>query len=181
MTQLNTADAAGCDVIARAFNRSFAKRYATVMVGGADEPVYLPAAGTVPARVFFRADFAASALHEAAHWCIAGTVRRRLIDYGYRYQPPPRDAAARQDFFAAERDVQALERVFARCARVPFQISADDFATSVRERDVFAAAVGARADAIVRRGLPLRASIFAGALLRLFGELAPQAAVEPSG
>ena len=40
------------------------------MVGGAAEPLYLPDRGTRTAELHYREDFAASALHEAAHWCI---------------------------------------------------------------------------------------------------------------
>ena len=48
------------------FDRCFGERYLTRLCGGAEEPLYLPAVGEQPAQLFFRADYAASALHEAA-------------------------------------------------------------------------------------------------------------------
>ena len=112
--------------IAACFNRVFYPAYGTQMRGGAEEPLYVPAADGEPARVYYREDFAASALHEAAHWCIAGRQRRALADFGYSYQPPPRSEAAQQRFFALELRTQALESLFAAAAGVPFQPSADN-------------------------------------------------------
>lgn len=73
-----------------------------------------------------REDFAASALHEAAHWCVAGKRRRRLPDYGYTYVPPPRGAAGQAQFFACELRNQATELYLATRAGVDFVASADD-------------------------------------------------------
>src|SRR5262249_47350411 len=104
--------------IAAVFNRQFARSHRTVMVGGSVEPLYLPARGIEPALVTYTRDYPASALHEAAHWCLAGPSRRKLRDYGYWYVPGPRNPAQRRAFFAAEVDVQALEAEFARVAGV---------------------------------------------------------------
>jgi elongation factor P hydroxylase len=152
--------------IAAVFNATFAARFATVMLGGAQEPLYLPVMNGAPARIFYRSDFAASALHEAAHWCIAGPLRRRHVDYGYGYVPPPRPAAARRAFFGAERDAQALECVFAESAGLPFRISADDFAATTQERNVFAAAVARRCAELRSSGMPARARLFSAALVQ---------------
>ena len=149
--------------IARLFNATFAARYATVMIGGAAEPLYLPRDGTSPARIFYTRDFPASVLHEAAHWCVAGSARRALVDYGYTYAPPPRSHEDRAAFFAAERDVQALECVFARCAGLEFSISADDFGVTVGEREAFALVVAARSIERARH-LSGRAAAFAAVL-----------------
>ena len=108
------------------FNTCFGASHNTLMQGGAAEPVYLPACEAAPATVCYREDFAASALHEAAHWCIAGPHRRTLEDFGYGYVPPPRSEAQQQRFFALECRNQALEKVFADCAGLPFRVSADD-------------------------------------------------------
>src|SRR5690606_39383874 len=52
---------------------------------------YLPASEPDGlARVVFAHGFFASALHEIAHWCIAGDYRRTLHDYGYWYCPDGR-------------------------------------------------------------------------------------------
>ena len=151
------------DALASTFNRTFASRYATVMIGGAAEPLYVPQVGALPARIFYTRDFAASVLHEAAHWCIAGRARRVLVDYGYAYAPPPRSLDDRLAFFRAECDVQALECVFARCAGRDFRISADDFGATAEEREAFARAVEERA-AERARALRGRAAAFAAAL-----------------
>ncbi len=120
----------------------------TVCKGGALEPLYRPSADGGGLHVLhYRADYAASALHEIAHWCIAGAQRRTLTDFGYQYVPPPRSPAAQQRFLDAECRTQALEAVFAERAGVSFQVSIDNFpvpdmaAEFDRQRDVFEARV----------------------------------------
>ena len=114
--------------IAGCFNVSLGRRHRVRLLGGATEPFYLPGA---PDRcgwalIRYTRDFAASALHELAHWCIAGQRRRRLPDYGYWYHPPPRDPAVRDAFAAVEVPVQALESVFADACGLEFRVSIDD-------------------------------------------------------
>ncbi len=86
--------------IVRTFNDTFLASHHTAMRGGAAEPLYLPAVGATPAQIVFTYDYPASALHEAAHWCLAGEQRRTQRDYGYWYVPGPRNAAQRAAFFA---------------------------------------------------------------------------------
>lgn len=112
--------------IARRFNGTVGRRYHAVLIGGADEPLYQPAASGRPAEIRYTRDYAQSALHELAHWCIAGPERRGLLDYGYWYDPPPRAGRARELFFAVEGRVQGLELLFARAAGVRFHVSFDD-------------------------------------------------------
>ncbi len=119
--------------IAACFNREFADSHNTVMLGGAAEPLYLPATAQAAAQLFYREDYAASALHEAAHWCIAGRQRRTLVDFGYAYQPPPRSPEQQALFFNLELRTQTLERVFAQAAGVEFQPSADNLACNTGE------------------------------------------------
>ena len=71
------------------FNHVFQAADATILCGGAAEPYYEPGA---PSVIYFREDFVRSALHEVAHWCVAGPVRRGLPDYGYWYAPDGRNA-----------------------------------------------------------------------------------------
>ena len=94
--------------IAACFNATFLHTEQTRMRGGAREPLYVPARDGQPAELRYREDFAASALHEAAHWCIAGRERRLLADFGYAYQPPPRTAAQQCGFYTLELKTQAL-------------------------------------------------------------------------
>ncbi len=92
-----------------------------------------------PAQIVFTHDYPASALHEAAHWCLAGPLRRTQRDYGYWYVPGPRNPVQREAFFRAEADVQALEAIFARTCGVRFVVSADDFDASPEELERFEA------------------------------------------
>ena len=109
------------------------------MQGGAAEPLYLPAQNGRASELYYREDFAASALHEAAHWCIAGRARRDRIDFGYQYQPPPRSQQGQQAFFASEVKTQALEGLFAQVAHVDFQASADNLHANVTEFELLLA------------------------------------------
>jgi elongation factor P hydroxylase len=143
--------------------------------GGASEPLYLPASAGRDAIIFYRADYAASALHEVAHWCIAGAERRRREDYGYWYIPDGRDAAQQRAFQQAEQQPQALEWHFARAAGVPFRISLDNLAASTDDGPAFAAAVAAQAQRLCQTGLPPRAESFRRALASRFGGVAAPA------
>ncbi len=63
------------------FNQSFAATYNTRLERGDDEPIYLPADAEVDHhRIIFAHGFFASALHEVAHWLLAGEVRRTQVD-----------------------------------------------------------------------------------------------------
>jgi elongation factor P hydroxylase len=54
-------------------------------------------------------DYLASALHEVAHWCLAGVERRKLEDYGYWYSPDGRSRGEQSAFENVEARPQALE------------------------------------------------------------------------
>ncbi len=53
--------------------------------------------------------FYASALHEIAHWCIAGENRCQQVDYGYWYEPNGRSEERQFEFEKVEVKPQALE------------------------------------------------------------------------
>ena len=53
-------------------------------------------------RIVFTHDYFASALHEVAHWCVAGPERRRLTDYGYWYAPDGRTEKQQMEFERVE-------------------------------------------------------------------------------
>ena len=124
--------------IAACFNRCFGHSRQVRMIGGALEPLYLPAAEGRLAELYYREDFAASALHEAAHWCIAGHRRRLQMDFGYHYEAPPRSKAGQQRFFSLEIRAQALESIFTRAAGLEFRPSADNLEADLT---VFSAAL----------------------------------------
>ncbi|MDX1454750.1 MAG: elongation factor P hydroxylase, partial [Gammaproteobacteria bacterium] len=101
------------DALIRLFNSLFEDSHNTILVRGDDEPLYLPAdTGHPRHRIIFAHGFFASALHEIAHWCIAGPQRRQLVDYGYWYRPDGRNAEEQRAFEDVEARPQALERIF---------------------------------------------------------------------
>lgn len=134
-------------------------------LGGAAEPLYLPAAAGVPAQLHYSHDHAASALHEISHWCIASPARRALPDFGYRYLPAPRTRAQQSEFLRLEVGAQALERCFAELAGVHFNLSFDDLNDEHRDlRGAFSQAVEQRYQNLHAGGMSARALRFAQAL-----------------
>ena len=156
------------------FNRAFRDSFNTLLVGGADEPLYRPADGVDDChRLFYREDYFSSALHEIAHWCIAGEARRQQLDFGYWYNPDGRTSAQQRAFEQVEIRPQALEWIFSIAAGIAFfvsadNLSADDEAASGPSRE-FLLAVEDRAREYCRHGLPPRAEKFARALQQFYG------------
>jgi len=109
------------------FNRLFKESENTILVKGDDEPIYLPANDVSPYnRVVFAHGYFTSALHEISHWCIAGKERRKLVDFGYWYEPDGRTIEQQQSFEKVEIKPQALEWIFSIAAGIRFNISADN-------------------------------------------------------
>ena len=110
------------------FAACFEDNYQTVLQGGREEPLYLPSSdpASSPHRVVYRADYFASALHELAHWCLAGAERREQEDYGYWYSPDGRSAEQQEAFERAEARPQALESLFSEACGFEFHLSADN-------------------------------------------------------
>ena len=146
------------------FNRCFAQSH-TKLVGGACEPFYAP--GTREARVYFREDYASSALHEIAHWCIAGVDRRQKPDYGYWYSDE-RDVEQQRRFETVEVKPQALEWIFSEAAGIDFRVSCDNFDESTLDMSGFSAGVHA-AVIVWLNDLPPRAERFIHALIAQTG------------
>lgn len=146
--------------IAGCFNSTLGLRYRVRLIGGAHEPLYQPGDPDW-ALIRYKLDYPASALHELAHWCIAGHARRKQVDYGYWYDPPPRTESAQVRFAAVELPVQALESILARACERPFQVSVDDVDGSPEFAAVFSAqvAVHARQMELVGRAEALRANL----------------------
>lgn len=129
--------------IAGVFNRRLGRRHGVRLIGGASEPLYEPGSEGHCATIRYTRDYPASALHELAHWCIAGAARRQQIDYGYWYQPPPRTAQQQKAFSRAELPVQTLEARFARACGLRFRVSVDDVGGDNSQAQVFQAEVEA--------------------------------------
>lgn len=158
-------------LLEQVFFDCFHADFRTRLVGGAAEPLYLPANDERDALIYYREDFAASALHEVAHWCIAGEQRRQQEDYGYWYAPDGRDASQQQAFEQVEVLPQAVEWHLALAAAVEFNISADNLDAPGDSRD-FALAVSERAIALCREPLPSRAARYRDALVAACGGIA---------
>ena len=108
------------------FNRTFTATN-TLLVGGGVEPVYLPSDNSIaPHQLIYREDYFSSALHEIAHWCIAGDKRREKKDFGYWYLPDGRDQNQQKAFEQVEVKPQALEWMFSVAAGIRFCLSADN-------------------------------------------------------
>ena len=154
----------------RIFAACFANECRTVLEGGGDEPLYVPSPGpdTIPHRIVYRADYFASALHEVAHWCLAGAERRTQEDYGYWYAPDGRSAEQQAEFERVEARPQALEWIFSDACRFPFNLSADNLEGGFAPSRTFEAAVREARTHFLEAGLPARAARFHEALHQAF-------------
>lgn len=155
-------------IISTIFDQEFGQSCNAALLGGAAEPVYLPAdANNSRNRLFFREDYVSSALHEIAHWCIAGVERRKLEDFGYWYHPDGRTDQQQRFFEAAEVKPQALEWMFSIACGQRFLLSVDNLnGDSSRDKN-FAQAVVDQALAWCEEGaLPSRAEQFLSRLAR---------------
>jgi len=143
--------------------------------GAADEPVYEPAGAgdghdeNTHHQIVFAHGYFSSALHEVAHWCVAGKERRLLPDFGYWYRPDGRTQAQQLEFEQVEVKPQALEWLFSLASQRGFTASADNLAGEESSDLAFRLAVSAQARYYVEHGLPHRAKAFALKLEQEFG------------
>lgn len=171
------------EAISQIFDHCFAEDFNTRLCAGAEEPLYLPAGmddaelGYSPSdthRLFFRHDYVASAFHEVAHWCIAGSERREQKDYGYWYAPDGRDAAQQREFELVEVKPQALEWLLCLAAGRDFRLSIDNLSGEAINVRPFADAVVAQARRYAQTGLPPRAETLCLALREYSGAAMPE-------
>jgi len=150
------------------FRDCFFAEFRTVLEGGGSEPLYRPSVvpESSPHRVIYREDYFASALHEVAHWCIAGLERRDVEDYGYWYVPEGRDEGQQAAFERVEAKPQALEWIFSEACGFEFNLSADNLGGSAGPSDSFARAVRKEKQRYGVGPLPDRAHRFREALVR---------------
>ena len=141
-------------------NREVLQRHGTRLVGGFPEPFYKAPTTNTLAEIQFTRDHERSALHELAHWCIAGKVRRRMDDYGYWYEPDGRTEQQQARFFEVEIKPQALEKYFCQALEIPFHVSIDNLGNSgIDGIDQFSAGVDRQYATYTAAGLPKRASV----------------------
>jgi len=160
-----------CDQLIALFNTLFQERYNTILVKGEDEPIYLPADEEHPHhRVIFAHGFFASALHEIAHWCVAGAERRKLEDFGYWYKPDGRTADEQALFERVEVAPQALEWIMAQASGLKFNFSADNLSAGIGASDSFKQNVHAKVQSYLANGLPERHGMLVSAMLSHFNQ-----------
>lgn len=143
------------------FRATFFHDFATVLEGGALEPVYLPGN---PNRICYTHDYFRSALHEIAHWCVAGPARREQEDYGYWYAPDGRNAEQQAQFASVEVLPQAYEALFCAACGHDFRVSLDNLNGDGGDEQSFALMVRRRAEALLERQLPERVQRWCEAL-----------------
>lgn len=158
----------------RIFNDLFYADYNTKLELGGDEPIYLPADDQYDYhRIIFARGFYASALHEIAHWCVAGPERRLVEDFGYWYVPDGRSYEVQMEFEKVEIRPQAYEWILAASAGFPFNVSCDNLAGDFQpDRLAFMTKVQHDVLNILHAGLPLRVRLLSDAL-RAFYQIPP--------
>lgn len=156
------------------FNHSFLNEYNTKLELGGDEPIYLPADDKNPHhRIIFARGFYASALHEIAHWCVAGSKRRLLEDFGYWYEPDGRTEQIQSEFEKVEIRPQAYEWILSVSAGFPFNVSCDNLHGDFEpDRIAFMQKVHKEVGQILEQGMPIRVKQLSEAL-RSFYHVAP--------
>ncbi len=148
------------------FNRTFFDTFNTKLELGGDEPIYLPADESIAHhRIVFARGFYASALHEIAHWCVAGPERRLLEDFGYWYHPDGRSEQVQAEFEKVEVRPQAYEWILSVSAGFPFTVSCDNLSGDFEpDRLAFMAKVHQEVMGILQQGLPERVRMLSEAL-----------------
>jgi len=150
------------------FDRLFSRSLNTRLLPGGDEPIYLPADATVNYhRVVFSHDYVASALHEVAHWCVAGAPRRELEDYGYWYAPDGRSSKQQAEFEQVEVKPQALEWLLSVAAGLAFRVSADNLEAELGASEAFKDAIHKQVLDYITGGLSDRVAALVDALAHL--------------
>ena len=142
------------------FNRLFESVENTRLVRGGAEPVYLPASKDCHYhQVVFAHGFFSSALHEVAHWCLAGRERRLQLDYGYWYAPDGRDQQQQIEFEHVEIKPQALEWILSRSCGKRFRVSTDNLNGTESDSMPFKIAGYQKVQGYCREGLRVRAKV----------------------
>lgn len=147
------------------FNDLFTSDYNTRLAKSDDEPIYLPADEKRPYHVLcFAYGFFSSALHECAHWFIAGKERRLCVDFGYWYAPDGRTVEQQSIFQSVEVKPQALEWILSKAAGHPFRVSIDNLNGCEADTDAFKQSIHSQVRLYCMESLPQRAKQFRDAL-----------------
>ena len=163
------------DIIA-IFNNTFYSTYNTKLVRGGDEPIYLPADKQYSYhRIIFAHGYYASAMHEIAHWCVAGKERRLLEDFGYWYVPDGRNAEQQKAFEQVEIKPQAIEWALCAAAGKRFNVSADNLNGATPDTQSFKENVFKQVQRYLLSGFPERVTILMSALSDFYQQPVPSA------
>jgi len=161
------------------FSHTFNLMYNTQLVIGNDEPLYLPASNECSYhQIIFAHGYFASALHEIAHWCIAGKKRRLQEDFGYWYEPDGRDEHQQQLFESVEVKPQAIEWAFCLAANKNFSVSVDNLNGCETNTKAFTLLVLKQVESYINNGFPKRAQQFINRLAEFYQTSAPLSLVQ---
>lgn len=153
------------------FHACFGANYNTRLVKGDNEPLYLPANDQQNYHaIYFAHGFFSSALHECAHWLIAGEERRKLVDFGYWYAPDGRTAEQQALFQCVEVKPQALEWILSKAAGHLFRVSSDNLNGEEGDTQGFKRAIHEQVCYYCAVGLPERAKTLRDALSTFYGQ-----------
>lgn len=151
------------------FNQNFLKTHQTRLVKGGDEPIYLPLSSEREYHeIHFAHGYFSSALHECAHWLIAGKKRRQLEDFGYWYNPDGRTAKEQALFETVEVKPQSMEWILAEACGYTFRVSLDNLNGELTDTRAFKQAILKQVLEYCTHGLPLRAKRFRQALAQFY-------------
>ncbi len=151
------------------FNDCFTADYHTQLVKGGDEPLYVPRSESQSHHMlYFAHGFFSSALHECSHWLIAGSERRKQVDFGYWYSPDGRTAEQQALFQRLEVKPQALEWILSSAANHPFRVSIDNLNGEESDTDAFKIAVYEQVKQYCEQGLSARTERFYVALSHFY-------------
>lgn len=150
------------------FNGLFLHSDSTCLQTGAKEPFYQAPADGKNAIIHTREDFFSSALHEIAHWTLAGNQRRKIDDFGYWYRPEGRTKQQQLAFEQVEIKPQAIEWILSLACRQPFHVSADNLTQNIGASADFKQAVYDQANRYFKQGLPDQAETLYTSLCQAF-------------
>lgn len=138
-------------------NEGFLTTYRTHLEGGHVEPFYKAPQESEIAVIQFTRDHYSSALHELAHWCIAGSERLKKDDFGYWYNPDGRSTEQQSQFFKVEIKPQAIEWAFSVVCQIEFNFSCDNLSGDSDVPDFFKNDVVYQIQRYLDHGFPPRA------------------------
>jgi len=139
------------------FNQTFAQSHNTKLVLGDNEPLYQPADQNCHFhQIIFAHGYFSSALHEVAHWLVAGEQRRLRVDYGYWYEPDGRDLQRQAEFERVEVLPQAIEWALSVSCGVEFDVSSDNLSDILINRLTFKQKVYQQVLVLLTSGFSLR-------------------------